>query len=291
MRGSLNQIEQEAHKLRKQNEIYESKLKDNEGKMLAMEGKLKEPQKSPPTPKPRSDIIAQLKTEKSQIEKTKEELEMQVATVTSDLERERRARQAAEEELLKEKEKTQSLLYKNSQLQRQLGADEEGGRSRGERGEGRKGSAVVEQLQMQKAHWETEQGRLEKRMSEVEAEKKQLTDEFQRQREEVQRLQLQLSSVQQESRRYVEQVEGLEKERKEAVDAKNKLSTEVAQMTEEIKTLKESAPVQTRAQDLSSKRVEQRLNNTVGKLKALEGQFQEAKRVSCWHVVATVPSH
>ena len=160
------------------------------------------------------------------------------------------------------------------------------------RGEGEKESAVVERLQMQKAQWEMEQGRLEKRVIEAETERKQFTEAFQRQREEFQRLQLQLSSVQEENKQYGEQVEELERERKEAVDAKTELSTQVAQMSEEIKTLKESAGVKTKTQDVTSKRpdqrLEQRLNDTVGKYKALEGQYQETKRVSSWHVLVAV---
>ena len=274
-------------KLRKQNNMAQSKLRESENKLLTMEGKLKEPQRGQPTPKPRSDIISQLKTEKTQVEKAKEELEMRVAVKTSELDVERRAREAAEEALRNAQEIEQKLLIKNAELISQLGI---GGRGRGGGGGGGReesgggaggsggGGKEREQLQSQSAGMAAGQIKMEARLKEVTRQNQRAEEELLAKSQEVQRLQIRLDSSQEAVKRHEQAIAELDKERKEAVTEKGKFSTKVAILEEELKSLRDKDGTGQKPKPL-----EKRLNDSVGKYKALEQQFEEKKRVS-WRI-------
>ena len=148
----LRDAQKEAEKYRKKSEISETKVKDSTSKMMSMEDQLKSKKMSGPVPRPRGDI-AQLKSEI-------EALQMEVATIRSNYERERRAREGVETELQVERRKIQELLMKNTQLQAQLGTGGGGGREQ---------EVEVERLKR-------ENSRSEASLAELEKEKKELLD-------------------------------------------------------------------------------------------------------------------
>ena len=275
--GAYEKAQAELDKLRRQNNMAQSKLRESENKLLTMEGKVKEPQRAHPMPKPRSDIISQLKTEKTQVEKAKEEMEARVAMKTSELEAERRAREAAEEALRNGQETVQKLLIKNAELMSQLGTGGRGGGGGGSGG-GAGGGKETEQLQSQSAGMAAGQVKVEARLKEVTRQKRRTEEDLRAKSQEVQRLQLRLRSTQEEVEHHKQAVTELDKERKEATTEKGELSLKVDILEEELKTLKDKDST-----GQKPKPVEKRLNDSLGKYKALEQQFEENKRVS-WRI-------
>ena len=267
LRSDLDQAREETEKYKKKSEVFETRVKESTSKMMTMEGKLKSSPKSTPVPKPRGDLT-QLKTEK-------EQLETHIAMARSGMEREKAARERLEAELYAEQEKNQALLIKNGQLQNQLGSGGAGG-----------GEGIVEELRSVKASLEEANQRLEQRASEAEGRAREKAEELRTVQEE-------LVQLQYEKARNQETIDSLEKERKEAVDAKVELGTRLAILEQEKTTLEEKSSSVKSTDGKKPKTgdkgrlpsTEQRLNDTVGKLKSLEARFEEEKRVSMTLIV------
>ena len=235
LNSDLSQAQKEVEKYKKKAEAFEARLKDSTSKMMSMQDQAKGTQMTTgPVPKPRGDLT-QLKTER-------EQLEMQLATVRSNLDRESRARQGVEAELQEERRKMQAVLMKNSQLLSQLGRGGEGGGG------------------------EVEKQRLEHSASEH------------KQREvEVQQVQLEVERLRREKSQNEETVAVLEKEHKEAIDAKIETDSKLAAVNEELITLRSTSGKQSGKP--MNKTVEVRLNEYAGKLTSLEGRYEQAKTV------------
>ena len=242
LRSSLTRSEKEVEKFKKKSEVYETRVKDSTSKMMSMQDQMKGHQKTGPVPKPRGDL-AQLKTEK-------EQLETQLATTQSLLDRERRARDGAERELQEERIKNQEIMMKQTQLMKQPGVE----------GEAVKGSSFEEAKQ----HLERSVSQSEARVREKEA--------------DLRRVQLEVQQMKREKTQHETTIAELKKERKEAVDAKIETESKLASANEELTTLKnttgKSEPGKTKI-----KPTETRLNEYAGKLATLEGLFEEEKAV------------
>lgn len=241
LRNSLTRSEKEVEKFKKKSEVYETRVKDSTSKMMSMQEQMKGQQKPGPVPKPRGDL-AQLKTEK-------EQLETQLATTQSLLDRERRAREGAERELQEERIKNQEIMMKQTQLMKQPGVE---------------GEAVKAGFEEAKQHLERSVSESEARVREKEADLRQVQLEMQRIKREKTQDELTIAE--------------LKKERKEAVDAKIETESKLASANEELTTLKNTT-AKSEPGKAKIKPTETRLNEYAGKLATLEGLFEEEKAV------------
>lgn len=241
LRSDLTRSQKEVEKFKKKSEVFETRVKDSTSKMMSMQDQMKGHQKTGPVPKPRADLT-QLKSEK-------EQLETQLATAQSLLERERRAREGAERELHEERIKNQEIMMKQTQLMKQPGAE---------------GEAVKAGFEEAKQHLERSVGESEARVREKEADLRQVQLEVQRMTRE---------KTQDEAT-----IAELKKERKEAVDAKIETESKLASANEELATLK-STTAKSETGKTKVKPAEIRLNEYAGKLATLEGLFEEEKTV------------
>ena len=241
LRSDLTRSQKEVEKFKKKSEVFETRVKDSTSKMMSMQDQMKGHQKTGPVPKPRADLT-QLKSEK-------EQLETQLATAQSLLERERRAREGAERELHEERIKNQEIMMKQTQLMKQPGAE---------------GEAVKAGFEEAKQHLEQSVSESEARVREKEA--------------DLRRVQLEVQRMTREKTQDEATIAELKKERKEAVDAKIETESKLASANEELATLK-STTAKSETGKTKVKPAEIRLNEYAGKLATLEGLFEEEKTV------------
>ena len=235
LRSNLTWSEKEVEKFKKKSEVYETRVKDSTSKMVSMQEQMKGHQKTGPVPKPRGDL-AQLKTEK-------EQLETQLATAQSLLDRERRARDGAERELQEERIK---MMMKQAQLMKQPGVE---------------GEAVKAGFKEAKQHLEQSVSESEARVREKKA--------------DLRRVQLEVQQMKREKTQNEATIAELQKERKEAVNAKIETESKLAFANEERTTLKNT----TAKSKAKIKRTVIYLHEYAGKLATLEGLFEEEKAV------------
>lgn len=241
LRSDLTRSQKEVEKFKKKSEVYETKVKDSTSKMMSMQEQMKGHQKTGPVPKPRGDLT-QLKSEK-------EQLEMQLATVQSNLDRERRAREGAERELQEERIKNQEIMMKQTQLMKPPGVE---------------GESI-------KAGFEEAKQQLERSASESEA-------RIREREADLRRVQLEVQRLTREKSQDDTTIAELRKERKEAVDAKIETESKLATVNEELTTLKNST-AKSEPGKSKIKPAEVRLNEYAGKLATLEALFEEEKAV------------
>lgn len=135
----LEQTKKDVDKYRKRSEVFETRAKESTTKLTSMQDQMKSGGDQQPVPKPRPDI--------SLLKNERERMETQLATVQSNYDREKRAREGLETELQTERRKTQELLMKNNQLQSQLGTIS--GAERGPRERDRNREMELERMQLE----------------------------------------------------------------------------------------------------------------------------------------------